>query len=286
MTAPRRTAEEDIAGLFRNLDLHARVHTLEQDHARIQNLEQQVLALQERVHALEVDNEALKPVRRGSTVPKSVVSNARDADHEMMDGISGDSPEHHSSALHSLVRQGRDESAALFEEELLSTSTWEMESTNGSPEHIPSPPRDQISPPLTDFTVWYENGTLHTNAPAHLLITASWTSLLTAFTTTSTYLTSLNRDWPSITRPSNCVRGIVQKGSSSSVWTVDSPGEFCCKRCFNTQRVCLKYNAVNNRLEALPLPKEVRDEDEFGVNWFVAEEGNLSNKGVYKGLWK
>lgn len=288
MAAPRRTREQDIESLFRNLDLHARVQALEQNHAaRIQNLEQQVLALQGRVHALEVENEALKADRRGSTIPESVNWDAPDEDHEMRDGTSGDLPEHHSPESHTLVRECRAESVVLTGE-LADDSEWDLEE---SPEHIPSPPTHQItsaptiSTPSADYTVWYENGALHTNAPPHLLATPSWTSLLAAFTNTRTYISSLNPNWASLTHPTNCIRGILQRGSS--VWTVDSPGKYCCKRCFNTQRVCLKYDAVNVRLEVLPLPEEVRDEgEEFGVGWFVAEEGNMSNKGVFKGLWK
>ncbi|KEQ71970.1 hypothetical protein M436DRAFT_82884 [Aureobasidium namibiae CBS 147.97] len=163
-----------------------------------------------------------------------------------------------------------------------------QEVVDESPGQIDAPPRRETAPSPTttaqdaDYAVWYENGTLRTNAPAHLL-TVSWTSLLTAFTNTRTYLTGLNPQWPSLTHPTNCVRGVVAK--QSTPWTVDSPGEFCCKRCFNTQRVCLRYNKKSERLEALPLPEEVRGE-EFGLGWFVAEEGNMSNKGVFKGLWK
>jgi hypothetical protein len=50
--------------------------------------------------------------------------------------------------------------------------------------------------------------------------------------------------------------------------------------------VCLKYNKESERLEALPLPQEVRVQgEEFGLGWFVAEEVNLSNKARYTGLW-
>lgn len=52
----------------------------------------------------------------------------------------------------------------------------------------------------------------------------------------------------------------------------------------NTRRVCVKYNAESERLEALPLPEEVRSE-EFGVGWFVAEKANMGNKDGFKGLW-
>lgn len=259
MTAPRRTAGEDIAGLFHNLDLDARV----------QALEHQVLALQDRVHTLEVENQAL---RGRPTIPESV---AREADHEMVNGTSRDLPGHQYS---------------LFESDLFEHSSWEP-ADNKAPEHISSSAHQETSPPLSavtqdpDYTVWYENSTLNTNAPAHLLTSSSWTSLIAAFTTTSTYLTSLNRNWPSLTHPDSCIRGVVQKGTSSSVWTVDSPGEFCCKRCLNTQRVCLKYNAANDRLEALPLPEEVRD-GEFGLGWFVAGDVNMSTKGAFKELWK
>lgn len=46
----------------------------------------------------------------------------------------------------------------------------------------------------------------------------------------------------------------------------------------------MKYNAESERLEALPLPEEVRSE-EFGVGWFVAEKANMGNKDGFKGLW-
>lgn len=209
--------------------------------------------------------------------------NASDAGDEMVEETLDD------ALLEQLAaeRQAREGPITWAEEPM--EEFEEQEVIDESPEQVDEPPRQEVSPPPTadaqdvDYAVWYENGTLRTNAPAHFLTTTSWTSLLTAFTNTRTYLTGLNPQWPSLTHPTNCIRGVVAK--QSTPWTVDSPGEFCCKRCFNTQRVCLKFNAVSNRLEALPLPEEVRGE-EFGVGWFVAEEGNMSNKGHFKGLWK
>jgi len=272
MAAPRPTREEDLAGLFRNLDLHTRV----------QALEQQNHALEQRVRALEAENQAFRTPERRSTIPESVDLDASDAGHEMVEETLDD------ALLEQLAaeRQAREGPITWAGEPM--EDSGQQEVIDESPEQVDEPPRQETSPsPIADaqdadFTVWYENGTLRTNVPAHLL-SVSWTSLMTAFSNTRTYLTGFNPQWPSLTHPTNCVRGVVAK--QSNPWTVDSPGEFCCKRCFNTQRVCLKYNKKSERLEALPLPEEVRGE-EFGLGWFVAEEGNMSNKGVFKGLWK
>jgi hypothetical protein len=261
MSAPQPTIREDIKEIksvlktFGNKVI-ARIHNFEE---RIQGLEQQNHALEQRVHDLEEENQTLKVVQRRSTIPESMDLDASDAGHQMVE----DAPEDPFFAW-AMSNQPR-EGSPVFSEEPVDFSL-EEEVINESPEYVPSPARPQPTPSPeattegTNYTVWYENGTLHTNAPAHLLTTRL--DLLTAFTATSAFFTTHIPRWRTLTHARNCIRGVVHK--QTTPWTVTSPGEYCCKRCMNTQRVCVKYNAESERLEALPLPEEVRSE-EFGV---------------------
>jgi hypothetical protein len=262
-------------------------HRLE---TRIQNLESKNHGLGNRVHTLEMENLALKRVTRKSTISDSVDVEDRDPVDQMAEGRPEDliNPEYLGKELFSEETDFEFEEIAEDPSPAGDLSPEHEIEESPEPASSPAQPHSTPSPtsatPNTSYTVWYENGTLHTDAPAHFLTTPSWTSLLTAFNDTSTFLATKNPHWHSLTHSTNCVRGVLQR--SSSIWTEDSPGEYCCKRCFNTQRVCLKYNKKSERLEALPLPEEVRAEGEgFGLGWFVAEGVNLSTKAEYKGLW-
>lgn len=247
--------------------LEQRTHTLE---ARNQALKQQNLALEDRVKAVEEENRALRAV-------ESDAGDSHELDFMMPAWISKTTSE--------------DVTAGHVSE----TTFSENNSRSGSFERFSSPLQHQSSPTPTitndddPIVVWYENGTLATNAPGHSLDTQDWRDLLTAYARTHTFLTDKDPDWHSNTRTDFCMRDIVQKtkGSKSMQWTVASPGKFCCKRCLNTQRVCLKYSEENGRIEALPLPEEVRPENApLGIRWFLAEQPNMSNKVGFKGLWK
>jgi hypothetical protein len=286
MAVPPPVALSDQLAVFER-DIRSTFHRLE---TRIQDLGSKNHGLENRVHALEMENLALKRVTRRSTISDSMDVEDREPVDQMAEGR----PEDLINPAHLYEERYSEEHESDYEEiaeDLSPAGDLSAEhEIDESPEPASPPTRPHNThspttvPPNTNYTVWYESGTLHTNAPAHLLTTSSWTSLITAFTTTSTFLATKNRHWHSIAHPTNCVRGVVQRGAS--VWTEDSPGEYCCKRCFNTQRVCLKYNLESGRLEALPLPEEVRAEgEEFGLGWFVAEEVNLSTNSDYKGVW-
>lgn len=137
----------------------------------------------------------------------------------------------------------------------------------------------------TEFTVWHENGTLTSDAPQHLLSTQDWSDFLATFSRNRFFFAEKNQNWRCITSTTMCVRSVLH--NSSIQWTVDGAGKYCCKGCFNTQRECLKYDGNNERLEALPLPEEVRPEGvSFGIKWFVAEKPNTSNNVGFKGMWR
>jgi hypothetical protein len=233
MAVPPPVALRDQLAMFER-DIRSTFHRLE---TRIQDLESKNHGLENRVHALEMENLALKRVTRKSTISDSMDVEDTDAVDQRAEG-----------------RLGSPNPGYLYEELFSEEYDFEYEDIAGdpslsgdlsaeheveeSPEPAPSPTQPHSTPsptiviPNTNYTVWFENGTLQTNAPARLLTTSSWTSLITAFTTNSTFPASKNPQWHTITHATNCVRAVVQKGSS--IWTEDSPGEYCCKRCFNT----------------------------------------------------
>ncbi|KAG9522848.1 hypothetical protein KCU93_g6841, partial [Aureobasidium melanogenum] len=286
MTAPGRSLRQEIDLLWQRFDglgpavqvsfnkLKDQIQTLEQ---RTHALEQQTLALkeqnrvlEERVNAVEEENRTLR---------------AAEADSEL------------SSEMPLMNRTWARESTLedITPDHSLGDASSEYNSESGFPVRLSSPVNKQTSATLKTtkdddktFVVWYENGTLTTNAPKHVLDTQDWRDFLAAFAKTHTFLTEKNDEWHLTTKTNVCVRDVVQKSkdSKSMQWTVASPGKFCCKRCLNTQRVCLKYNEESERLEALPLPEKVRPEGApFGIKWFVAEQPDASRKAGFKGLW-
>lgn len=281
--------ESAVLGSFNKLKQNAQI--LEQ---RTRSLGQQTLALQEqnrvleeRVSAVEEENRTLRAVVHDDQVPRQL---------DLVDqtSIPESTPE--------------DLSVAQSPEDTISEHETERESSerpikDNSPEYMPSPSHHENSPapshhesspaPSTNnnaqnanFTVWYEDGTLKSDAPQDLLSTQDWRLLLTAFGNTRLFFNQKKtQHWDLITHTTMCVRSVLQK--SSIQWTVNNEGKYCCKRCFNTQRVCLKYNEESGRLEALPVPEEARPESApFGLKWFVAEQINMSNKAGFKGLWE
>ncbi|KAG9585081.1 hypothetical protein KCU77_g7159, partial [Aureobasidium melanogenum] len=248
--------------------LEQRTHALEQ---QTYALEEQTRVLGERVNAVEEENRTLRAVEPDSDLSSEMpLTNTIWAQENTLEDIT---PDH-----------------------LLGDATSEHDSESGSPQRVASPVHEQTSATSTTiknddkaFVVWYENETLTTNAHAHVLDTQDWRDLLAAFAKTHTFLTEKNDEWHLTTRTDVCMRDVVQKSkdSKSMQWTVASPGKFCCKRCLNTQRVCLIYNEESGRLEALPLPEEVRPKGApFGIEWFLTEQPNMSNKAGFKGLWR
>ncbi|KAG9892295.1 response regulator, partial [Aureobasidium melanogenum] len=247
--------------------LEQQTHALEQQS---HTLAEQNLALQERVQAIEEENRTLR---------------AKKFDAEDRDELS----------LINTTRVSESTSEDLDPELVFEVLGSKHSSRSDSTEYVPSPMHQQIStaPSTIDtgnenYTVWYENGTLTTNAPERLLSTQDWHDLLDTFAELRSFFAEKNVYWHLTNKTKACVRNVVQRSGdpSSMRWTIDSPGKFCCKRCLNTQRVCLKYNEESARLEALPLPEKVRPEGApFGIKWFVAEQPDASRKAGFKGLW-
>ncbi|KAH0345257.1 hypothetical protein KCU81_g4464, partial [Aureobasidium melanogenum] len=292
MAAPQRSLRQDIELLRQRLDgLEPGVPvTFNKLRDQIQTLEQKTHAYAQRIHALEEQSQALREQNR---VLQERIRTIEE-ENRPFETLEADSDS--SSEVLFTNTIWIDESTLEDVTPAFGDAASEHNSEIGSPEDIPSPINQQASASSTtirnddeEFVVWFENGTLRTNAPEHLLTTQDWRDLLAAFAKPQTFLTDKNADWHSITRTDVCVRDVIQKskGQKSMQWTMASPGKFCCKRCLNTQRVCLKYNEEGGRLEALPLPEAVRPEDApFGVRWFVAEQPNMSNKAGFKGLWR
>ncbi|CAD0107499.1 unnamed protein product [Aureobasidium uvarum] len=261
------------------------IQTLEQQTQTLAQhnhvLEQQNHALEQRIHALEASNKASEAVK-SHAVEMDSTGSIWLAESTAEDLPAEENPEDLSSK-----HVSRDDIPSPVQQQDSSVPAI------NSVEHLFSPVRQQDSPPPTtndtqsiDYSVWYENGTLTSDAPDHFLTTQDWQNLLTTFASTRTFFDQKDAHWHLTTNTNVCVRELAQKTKKKTEWTVDAPGEFCCKRCFNTQRVCLKYNEQSQRLEALPLPEEARPEGAvLGVEWFVAAQPNLSNKAGFKGLW-
>lgn len=130
MAAPRPTREEDLAGLFNNLDLHTRV----------QALEEQNHALEQRVRALEAENQASRTPERKSTIPESVDLDASDAGHEMVEETLDD------ALLEQLAaeRQAREGPITWAEEP--TEDPEEREVIDESSEQIDASPRRETAP--------------------------------------------------------------------------------------------------------------------------------------------
>lgn len=79
-----------------------------------------------------------------------------------------------------------------------------------------------------------------------------------------------------------CLRGTITK--LDSVWTLEEPGKYCCKKCFRNKWLCVKYNEQNRRVELLPLPERLRPQ-EFGPLWFTGNVRAQKLTGIYEGVW-
>ncbi|KAG9652989.1 hypothetical protein KCU64_g8201, partial [Aureobasidium melanogenum] len=285
MAAPQRSLRQEIDILrerLNNLGPAVQV-SFNKLKNQIQSLEQRSHALEQRTHALEEQNRMLEER-----------VNAAEEENRTLRTVEPDSELFSEMPLTNTIWAQETTLEDITPDHLLGDAASEHSSESEFPKRISSPVHEQTSATFTavkNFVVWYENGALTTNAPAHVLDTQDWRDLLAAFAKTHTFLTEKNDEWHLTTRTDVCVRDVVQKSKDlkSMQWTVASSSKFCCKRCLNTQRVCLKYNEESGRLKALPLPlpATVRPEGApLGIKWFLAEQRNMSNKAGHKGLWR
>ncbi|THZ08650.1 hypothetical protein D6C91_10080 [Aureobasidium pullulans] len=79
-----------------------------------------------------------------------------------------------------------------------------------------------------------------------------------------------------------CLRGTITK--IDSIWTLEEPGKYCCKKCFRNKWLCVKYNEQNRRVELLPLPERLRPQ-EFGPLCFTGNTRGQKMTGIYEGVW-
>ncbi|KAH0367403.1 hypothetical protein KCU65_g4758, partial [Aureobasidium melanogenum] len=308
MATLQRSLRQEIELLRQRLDgLEPGMQvTFNKLRGQIQTLEQKIHAYAQQIHALEEQSRALAEqngvLEQQTHTLEQQISALKGRDRVFEDQF---------QVIEEALRAKKSDAENLDELSLVNTTVVsestsedpdtelgleilasEHSSRSGSTEFVPSSPLHQqtsIAPSANqNYTVWYENGTLMTDAPEHLLATQDWHDLLDTFAELRTFFAEKNVYWHLTNKTRVCVRNFVQRpGDTKSMrWTINSPGKFCCKRCLNTQRVCLKYNEESGRLEALPLPEKVRPEGAaFGIKWFVAQQPESSRKDGFKGLW-
>ncbi|KAH0361195.1 hypothetical protein KCU65_g8877, partial [Aureobasidium melanogenum] len=86
-------------------------------------------------------------------------------------------------------------------------------------------------------------------------------------------------NWTSIDLKEKCVWGAVVSAPTSHYWTRDQPGNFACRSCANTRRICVGW--IGGILQLLPLPPvpdSARHTVTNLVSNFVAEEEHISRR--------
>ncbi|CAD0094898.1 unnamed protein product [Aureobasidium mustum] len=320
METPQRSLRQEIETLRTEYDrfesavlssfnkLKQNVQILEQ---RTRSLGQQTLALQEqnrvleeRINAVEEENRTLRAVVPDVPVPRQLdLVDQTSIPESISEDLSvAQSPEdtisEHETERDSPERPYKDNSPEYMpspshHESGTPEHLVEAPSRENSPEYMPSPSHYASSPaPIgnnaqnASFTVWYDDGTLNSDAPQDLLSTQDWRLLLAAFGNTRLFF---QPEEDSALGHYHSHHHVCPQCVAKELHTVDSQQrrQVLLQRCFNTQRVCLKYNEESGRLEALPVPEEARPEGApFGLKWFVAEQTNMSNKAGFKGLWE
>lgn len=92
-----------------------------------------------------------------------------------------------------------------------------------------------------------------------------------------------NLDYSTVDLKSGCLHA-VGAGPAAHFWTKNSPGQFACRTCANTGRLC--FVRIGGRLEALPLPALSEREVDRIDNIFVVKEGSKSQVSRrYPGIW-
>jgi len=87
-------------------------------------------------------------------------------------------------------------------------------------------------------------------------------------------------DWASLDLRKKCLR-CAAFGPTAQTWTKEKPGEFACRGCANTGKLCMTWKA--GRLEVLPLPPLQDHKVETLEDLFLCYNNMISRRNP--GVW-
>lgn len=141
-----------------------------------------------------------------------------------------------------------------------------------------------------EFTVWLDNnGDLQTDHPykddddAWEELTAAWALQKEEFINEAE---ENEVDWLSLDlhkHSSRCLRTALFPRTHR--WTKANPGEYACRGCTNTQKIC--FGQLNGRFVALPLPNEaIRKDDPTIMQFYIAVRSRVTRSYHCGNLWE
>jgi hypothetical protein len=155
-------------------------------------------------------------------------------------------------------------------------------SSNSSSSHTEMPPTLR---PRTAVKIWLDDtGALHTDATISLQ-DPGWQRLKEIWRNQVEDMMKKTPDYLTINLKSNrwCLYAEA-KGPRECIWTKKSPGQFTCRQCANSQRIC--FVRVGGRLEALPLPA-LTEHSVDGIDDIFVTKDLMKNitRGMFPKSW-
>jgi hypothetical protein len=136
--------------------------------------------------------------------------------------------------------------------------------------------------------IWVEDGHIHSSSP---FSDSGWDAVCDLWEKTRKSFDAGMPGWAELATENRCMRSSIQikTGRKESMfWTVESPGSYCCRTCFNVGQMCVGYNKITRRLEVLPLhPSAVTWEggDVFDIQHFLHPTIKQSRSKAVSALW-
>jgi hypothetical protein len=133
----------------------------------------------------------------------------------------------------------------------------------------------------TPVKIWLDDtGALHTDATISLQ-DARWQRLKQIWRGQVEIMREQTPDYLTVDLESGrwCLFAVA-KEPMAQIWTKESPGQFACRKCANSQRIC--FARVGGRLEALPLPA-LTEHRVGGINEIFVSKKPVSRR--HPGVW-